>query len=112
MGWAEGLWHGGRFWSGMPMAAPTRRHARTTAVVGRPIALAQSKTVYEGPMTDLLSIDCDYQSDGSILLHQGNYVRKMLSRFAPDGPVHMSMLSGIERTYVDAVRRLPDVSCK
>ena len=44
--------------------------------------------VDEGPMSDLLGIDCDRCEDGSILLHQGRYVRKMLSRFAPDGPVH------------------------
>ena len=44
--------------------------------------------VDEGPMTDLLGIDCNYQADGSILLHQGNYIRKMLSKFAPDGPKH------------------------
>ena len=42
----------------------------------------------EGPMTDLLGIDCDKQPDGSILLHQDKYIRTMLSRFAPDGPVH------------------------
>ena len=42
----------------------------------------------EGPMTDLLGIDCDKQPDGSILLHQDRYIRTMLSRFAPDGPVH------------------------
>ena len=44
--------------------------------------------VDEGPMTDLLGIECDYRPDGSILLHQGSYVRKMLSKFAPDGPKH------------------------
>ena len=44
--------------------------------------------VDEGPMTDLLGIDCDKQPDGSILLHQGRYVRKMLSNYAPDGPKH------------------------
>ena len=42
--------------------------------------------VDEGPMTDLLGIDCERQPDGSILLHQAGYVRKMLQRFAPDGP--------------------------
>jgi hypothetical protein len=42
----------------------------------------------EGPMTDLLGIDCDKQPDGSILLHQDRYIRTMLSRFAPDGPAH------------------------
>ena len=44
--------------------------------------------VDEGPMTDLLGIDCDKQPDGSILLHQGRYIRKMLSNYAPDGPKH------------------------
>ena len=39
-------------------------------------------------MTDLLGIDCDKQPDDSILLHQGRYIRKMLSNYAPDGPVH------------------------
>ena len=42
----------------------------------------------EGPMNDLLGIDCYRRSDGSILLNQGKYIQKMLSRFAPDGPVH------------------------
>ena len=42
----------------------------------------------EGPMVDLLGINCDRMENGSILLHQGGYVRKMLSRFAPDGPKH------------------------
>ena len=31
--------------------------------------------VDEGPMTDLLGIECDHRPDGSILLHQGSYVR-------------------------------------
>ena len=44
--------------------------------------------VDEGPMIDLLGIDCDRAADGSILLHQSAYVRKMLTRFAPDGPKH------------------------
>ena len=44
--------------------------------------------VDEGPMTDLLGIDCDKQPDGSILLHQGRYIRKMLSNYSPDGPKH------------------------
>ena len=39
--------------------------------------------VDEGPMTDLLGIDCDKQPDGSILLHQSRYVQKMLSNYAP-----------------------------
>ena len=44
--------------------------------------------VDEGPMTDLLGIDCDRNADGSILLHQTRYVRKLLAQFAPDGPKH------------------------
>ena len=44
--------------------------------------------VDEGPMTDLLGIDCERMDDGSILLHQGNYVRKMLAQFSPNGPKH------------------------
>ena len=42
--------------------------------------------VDEGPMADLLGIDCDKMADGSILLHQGRYIRKLLTRFAPNGP--------------------------
>jgi hypothetical protein len=44
--------------------------------------------VDEGPMQDLLGIDCNYLPDGSILLHQGKFLRKALNRFAPDGPKH------------------------
>ena len=44
--------------------------------------------VDEGPMEDLLGIECDRMEDGSILLHQSKYISKMLSRFAEDGPRH------------------------
>ena len=44
--------------------------------------------VDEGPMSDLLGIDCDRRPDGSILLNQGKYIQKMLAKFAPNGPVH------------------------
>ena len=44
--------------------------------------------VDEGPMTDLLGTDCERMDDGSILLHQSGYVRKMLAQFSPDGPKH------------------------
>ena len=44
--------------------------------------------VDEGPMSDLLGIDCERASDGSIKLHQGRYIRKLLARFSPDGPKH------------------------
>ena len=39
-------------------------------------------------MSDLLAMDCDRMADGSILIHQERYVRKLLSRFAPNGPKH------------------------
>ena len=39
-------------------------------------------------MSDLLGIDCERMTDGSILLNQAKYVRKLLERFAPDGPKH------------------------
>ena len=42
--------------------------------------------VDEGPMLDLLGIDCDRSSDGSILLHQSAYIKKLLNRFSPEGP--------------------------
>jgi len=46
--------------------------------------------VDEGPMSDLLGIECDMQKDGSVLLHQASYVRKLLARFSPDGPNNRS----------------------
>ena len=49
---------------------------------------ADWNVIDEGPMSDLLGIDCDRMPDGSILLHQGRYIRKLLSRFAPNGPEH------------------------
>jgi len=39
----------------------------------------------EGPMSDLLGVEVDYQQDGSILLHQAKYVKKMIERFYPSG---------------------------
>ena len=44
--------------------------------------------VDEGPMSDLFGIDCERSHDGSIRLHQGKYIRKLLARFSPDGPKH------------------------
>lgn len=44
--------------------------------------------VDEGPMSDLLGIECDRKEDGSILLHQTKFNKKLLGRFAPDGPKH------------------------
>ena len=41
----------------------------------------------EGPMEDLLGIEVDYLPDGAIKLHQTSYVRKLVERFLPDGPV-------------------------
>ena len=39
----------------------------------------------EGPMSDLLGVEVDYQQDGSVLLHQAKYVKKMIERFYPSG---------------------------
>ena len=39
----------------------------------------------EGPMDDLLGIEIDYLNDGSIKLHQTSYIKKIVSRFLPDG---------------------------
>jgi len=44
--------------------------------------------VDEGPMQDLLGIECDYLPDGSINLHQTKFIRKSLGRFSPNGPKH------------------------
>ena len=41
---------------------------------------ADWEVIDEGPMSDLLGIDCERGADGSILLHQGAYVRKLLSQ--------------------------------
>ena len=44
------------------------------------------KVTDEGPMEDLLGIEVEYNSDGSIKLHQSTYIRKVVERFMPDGP--------------------------
>ncbi|MDC0525432.1 reverse transcriptase domain-containing protein [bacterium] len=41
----------------------------------------------EGPMEDLLGIEVDYKSDGSIKLHQKRYIEKVVQRFMPNGPL-------------------------
>ena len=40
--------------------------------------------VDEGPMDDLLGMECRRDADGSITLHQTKYVHKLLERFAPN----------------------------
>ena len=47
---------------------------------------AKWEVVDEGPMVDLLGMECERLSDGSIKLHQSNYVGKLLARFLPHGP--------------------------
>ena len=42
--------------------------------------------VDEGPMVDLLGMECEYLSDGQIKLHQDKYVKKCLEKYLPDGP--------------------------
>jgi hypothetical protein len=41
----------------------------------------------EGPMEDLLGIEVDYLPDGAIKLHQTSYVKKLIERFLPYGPL-------------------------
>jgi hypothetical protein len=41
----------------------------------------------EGPMEDLLGIEVDYLTDGAIKLHQTSYVKKLIERFLPHGPL-------------------------
>jgi hypothetical protein len=41
----------------------------------------------EGPMEDLLGIEVDYLADGAIKLHQTSYVKKLVERFLPHGPL-------------------------
>ena len=43
--------------------------------------------VDEGPMEDLLGIEVEYLSDGSIKLHQRRYIEKIVARFLPQGPL-------------------------
>ena len=38
-------------------------------------------------MEDLLGIEVDYLPDGSIKLHQSRYIKKVVERFLPDGPL-------------------------
>ena len=63
--------------------------------------------VDEGPMSDLLGIDCDRRPDGSILLNQGKYIQKMLAKFAPNGPVHkrcaVPYSSNLPRLVIEAL---------
>ena len=43
----------------------------------------------EGPMEDLLGIEIEYLSDGSIKLHQKKYIEKIVERFMPKGPTNV-----------------------
>ena len=42
--------------------------------------------VDEGPMVDLVGMQCENAGNGSIKLHQSKYIKKLLDRFLPDGP--------------------------
>ena len=44
------------------------------------------EVVDEGPMVDLLGMECETLSDGRIKLHQNKYVEKVLAKYLPDGP--------------------------
>ena len=43
------------------------------------------EVVDEGPMDDLLGIEVERNSDGSITLHQRKYIEKIVARFLPNG---------------------------
>ena len=47
---------------------------------------ADWEVVDEGPMHDLLGMECEPQADGSIKLHQCKYIKKLLARYLPNGP--------------------------
>ena len=47
---------------------------------------ADWEVVDEGPMHDLLGMECEPQADGSIKLHQCKYIKKLLTRYLPNGP--------------------------
>ena len=49
----------------------------------------------EGPMEDLLGIEVEYNSDGSIKLHQQKYIEKIVTRFLPDGPISSAQRNGL-----------------
>ena len=42
--------------------------------------------VDEGPMHDLLGMECETQQDGSVSLHQSKYIKKLLARYLSHGP--------------------------
>jgi len=42
--------------------------------------------VDEGPMVDLLGMECEYLPNKSIKIHQEKYVNKLLARYLPQGP--------------------------
>ena len=48
---------------------------------------ARWEVVDEGPMEDLLGIEIEYFANGSIKLHQEKYIKKIVERFLPDGPL-------------------------
>ena len=48
---------------------------------------ARWDVVDEGPMEDLLGIEVEYLADGSIKLHQEKYIKKVVERFLPKGPL-------------------------
>ena len=62
------------------MACPRR-------VAGSPVRRRPTKRdslwdiIDEGPMEDLLGIECNTNPDGSITLHQNKYINSMINRF-------------------------------
>jgi hypothetical protein len=68
----------------------------------------------EGPMEDLLGIEVDYLADGAIKLHQTSYVKKLVERFLPHGPLEkvqrgsLPYSSDFLRHIADALALPPD----
>jgi hypothetical protein len=70
----------------------------------------------EGPMEDLLGIEVDYLPDGAIKLHQTSYVKKLIERFLPHGPLEkvqrnsLPYSSDFLKHIADALALPPDSS--
>ena len=55
--------------------------------------------VDEGPMEDLLGIECNTNPDGSITLHQNKYINSMINRFFTPAPtVRVPLYAGPTRS--------------
>ena len=60
------------------------------------------EVIDEGPMVDLLAIEARYNKDGSITLHQENYVKKLVAKYFPSGIP--KRLRSVDTPYSDKIR--------